>query len=61
MIRVIKSTTYDDGKVHIEFACLSTDSKPTEGIATGSIAIEANTGDLYAFDEVGEQWNKING
>jgi len=60
MIRVIKSTTYEDGKVHLEIACLSTDTKPTEGIATGSIALVVNTGDVYAYDEAGESWTKIN-
>lgn len=32
---------------YIEAACLSTDSKPTEGIATGSLCIEVDTGDVY--------------
>lgn len=43
-----KSTTY------VEAGCLSTDTKPTAGIATGSIAIEADTGDVYFFD--GTSW-----
>lgn len=45
----------------VQIACLHTDTKPTEGIVTGSLALEVDTGDIYAFDEVGAQWNKING
>lgn len=58
-IRVKESTTYEDGKMHVEVSCLSTDDKPTEGIATGSIALEADTGDLYAFNEDAEAWTKL--
>ena len=45
----------------VQIACLHADTKPTEGIVTGSLALEVDTGDIYAFDEVGTQWNKING
>lgn len=45
----------------IEIACKSTDTKPTENIVTGSLALEVDTGDIYAFDEAGTQWTKING
>ncbi len=45
----------------VEIACLSTDTKPTENIVTGSLALEVDTGDIYAFDEAGTQWTKING
>jgi len=45
----------------IQIACLHDDTKPTEDVATGSLALEVDTGDIYAFDEVGAQWNKING
>lgn len=44
---------------YVELACLSTDTKPVDNIATGSIAVEADTGDVYLFDEVSEAWNKI--
>ena len=42
----------------VEIACKSTDTKPTANIVSGSLALEVNTGDIYAFD--GENWNKIN-
>ena len=43
---------------YIEGACASTDSKPTAGIATGSILVEANTGDVYLFNEASTSWVK---
>ena len=53
----------DDNSVKnlVSIACLHSDTKPTAGIVTGSLALEVDTGDIYAFDEVGTQWNKING
>lgn len=43
----------------VEISCLSTDTKPTEGIVTGSIATEVDTGDVYLFDEASTTWNKM--
>ncbi len=40
----------------IEISCLSTDTKPTENLVQGSLALEADTGDMYIFD--GTAWNK---
>ena len=36
-----------------EYAGLSTDTKPTDGVATGAIFVEVNTGDVYFFNEEG--------
>lgn len=48
------------GKTYYEYAGLSTDTKPTgSDIATGSLFLEVDTGDVYAYDEVGATWNKI--
>ena len=45
------------GELHyIECSCLSTDSKPTDGIATGSLLIEVDTGKVYLFNSAAEQW-----
>ncbi len=44
---------------YIEAAGLSTDTKPEDNIATGSLFLEVDTGDVYAFDEVGGEWNQI--
>lgn len=43
----------------IDGACLSTDTKPTTGIANGSCLIEMDTGDRFMFDEAGSQWLNI--
>lgn len=59
MVRATVENTFTDGKKYVELACLSTDTKPTAGIVTGSLALEVDTGDVYAFDEVGTQWNVI--
>ena len=42
-----------------EYAGLHNDTKPTEGVETGSLFLEVDTGDVYAFDEAGGQWNQI--
>ena len=44
---------------YVEAAGLSTDTKPTDGIATGSLFLEVDTGDVYAFDEDGGTWGQI--
>lgn len=36
---------------YIEAAGLSTDSKPEDNVATGSLFLETDTGDVYAFSE----------
>ena len=59
MIRQINGKIVGDANI-VEIACLHDDTKPTEGIATGSLALEVDTGDIYAFDEVSGDWNKIN-
>ena len=45
------TASYNNGDVLIEAACLSTDTKPTDGIANGSACIEMDTGDVYMFNE----------
>lgn len=63
MITYRKNEIYEmkDGveKYMVDIMCGSSDAKPTENIVSGSLALEVNTGDLYAFD--GAAWNKING
>ena len=48
-----------NGKELIEAASLSTDSKPTDGIANGSICIEMNTGKIFMFNEAGSAWVEL--
>ena len=60
MIRKIIENQFDGTKKYVELACLSTDSKPTGSMVTGSLALEVDTGDIYAYDETGDgSWGKI--
>ena len=62
MIRTIKREQIEYGEnpaIYCEMAGLSGDTKPTDTIATGSLFIEVNTGDVYAYDEAGEKWWKV--
>ena len=43
----------------MQFAGLSTDTKPAEGIAENSLFLELDTGDIYYFD--GSDWSKVGG
>lgn len=47
---------YAQEDVLVECACLSTDTKPTEGIANGSLCLEMDTAKIYAFDKASETW-----
>ena len=61
MIRILEDKMVGGGVVpkhYVEIACLSSDTKPTEGIAQGSIAVESDTGDVYFFNEEGQTWVK---
>jgi hypothetical protein len=59
MIRNTVENTFTDGKRYIEAAGLSTDTKPATGVITGSLFLEVNTGDVFAFDEESGEWKKI--
>ena len=54
------TAAYNNGHILIEAACLSTDTKPTELIANGSMCIEMDTGTLFMFDAAGAEWKQIN-
>ena len=60
MIRVLSERIFTDGKTLVELAGLSTDTKPTTGIVTGSKYTCADTGDVYMFYEADSPgWGKI--
>lgn len=59
MVRIIITKPVSAGVNYIEAAGLSTDTKPEDGIATGSLFMEVDTGDIYAWDEAGEEWDKV--
>lgn len=61
MVRILTQRIFDADKNYIDAAGLSTDDKPTEGIVTGSVFREVDTGDVYMFDEVGGTWSKTGG
>lgn len=44
------------GNRYVELAGLSTDSKPTEGILTGSIFVEVDTGKVFLFNRAAGTW-----
>ncbi len=46
-------------KVYTESVCLSTDVKPTTGIANGSTCIEMNTGKKFMFNEDSGEWVEV--
>lgn len=45
----------------INYAGLSTDTKPTENLATGSFFLEVNTSKAFFFDEVSGNWIEAGG
>ena len=59
MNRTIVNKPFTDSKIYAEMFGLSTDDKPTTGMITGSKFTEADTGDVYLFDEVGGTWAKV--
>ena len=62
MVRIIVNRGFDGSMRYIEAAGLSTDAKPTGGIITGSLFIEADTGEVYVYDETGGgTWTTIGG
>ena len=52
-------SVFTNGKTLVESTCLSTDTKPTDGIANGSICIEMDTGKIYMFNESGSAWVEV--
>ena len=58
MLTKIKESIYDDDSNYIEAVCLSSDTKPTAGIANGSVLIEMDTKALYFFDKTNSTWRE---
>ena len=46
---------------YMEFAGLSTDTKPTEEVATGSVFLEVDTSKVYFYDESTSTWLEAGG
>ena len=60
MIRILTERVYEGDKRYIEAAGVHDDEKPTEGIITGSVFVEVDTGDGYLFmeDDTTPAWVK---
>lgn len=58
-MKILKKQATDDGTFLVECAGLSTDTKPTHSISTGSMATETDTGDVYMYEQNGGNWHKI--
>ena len=58
-VRTIESVHVADGITYIEAAGLSTDAKPTTGVATGSVFIEVDTGKAFFFNEDAGTWTEV--
>ena len=58
-MKIIRQEVLNDGSYLIEAAGLSTDTKPTRNISTGSLATEQDTGDVYMYEETSASWAKI--
>ena len=50
------SETDEEPKRLLEGHCLSSDTKPTEGVHNGSLLLEMDTSTVYFFDEAGKRW-----
>lgn len=61
MNRKLVEKQFNNEKLYIEVAGLSTDTKPSSGIVTGSRFIEVDTGKEYRFDEVSGEWYEQKG
>lgn len=60
MIRNVVERAFTPTLKYIEAFGLSTDTKPTSGIITGSKFTEVNTGDVFLFDEESTgTWTKV--
>lgn len=60
MVRIIKKKLQDDDVNYFEFAGLHDDTKPKNSVCTGSLFLEVDTGDVYAYDEESTgTWTKI--
>ena len=59
MVRIIEKKLQNDDINYYEFSGLSTDDKPTQNIATGSVFVEVNTGKVFLFDEESGEWIEV--
>lgn len=58
MVRITSEIMMSEDERLIEAYGLSTDTKPTTGVITGSVFIEVDTSSAFFFDEVSGNWIK---
>lgn len=56
MIRILVDRMYSPELHYIEAAGLSTDTKPTANVVTGSLFAEVDTQTVLIFDEEASDW-----
>lgn len=44
---------------YAEYAGLSSDTKPTEGVSTGSVFLEVDTSAVYVYDSENSTWREL--
>lgn len=59
MITIFRKDGATKDAQEVEYRGLSTDTKPTENVANGTIFIEMDTGKLYMFDLENEEWKEL--
>lgn len=59
MARNLVEITFDGEKKYIERAAASWEAKPTEGIITGSLCFDADTGTVWSFEEISGVWSRV--
>lgn len=60
--QIQKDIVNSDGEGNVivyDIRCLSTDTKPTDGVPNGSTCIEIDTGTMYMYDAENDQWCEI--
>ena len=58
MVRITSEIMMSEDERLIESYGLSTDTKPTTGVITGSVFIEIDTSSAYFYDEDSGNWIK---
>ena len=61
MIRKMVDRYFDEETKYAEMFGLSTDTKPTSGLITGSLFVEVDTGKVYLFNEDASTWGEQGG
>ena len=56
MVRILTERIIEGNKKYIEAAALSTDSKPTADLVTGSVLVTVDNGKAFLFNETSGSW-----